>query len=111
MPSYYDHLYGSNYSDDLDSGYGANAYSSASSAPKSSPMASSAMAAPFMATPAGAGVAVGGAFLTQYLAQKAQDERDRRNRESQNIQSYAQNQDKGLDTLNNVWRSALSRRG
>jgi hypothetical protein len=104
--SYMGYLSNRNYSDEMDSGYGANSYQpdQAASMSSAAPAASGAGA---MSGPAGAGIMVGGQFLTQYLAQKAEDERARRARESQNIQQYAQNQNQGLSTMNDVYARAL----
>jgi len=69
--------------------------------------ASGAAGAAAMSNPAAAGIMAGGSFLSNYLAQKAADERARRANEMQNIQNYADNQNKGLDTLMTAWRGAL----
>lgn len=62
---------------------------------------------PFMSTPAGAAVMVGSQFLTQYLAQKAADERAKRDRAVQIAQQHGQDEQKGFDQLINVYRGAL----
>jgi hypothetical protein len=72
-----------------------------------SPYASAA-AAPFMATPAGAAVAVGSQFLTQYLAQQAADARAKRERDAQIAQEQGRSEQSAYDRLTNVYRSALS---
>lgn len=69
-------------------------------------MASTA-ALPFMATPAGAAVAVGSQFLSQYLAQKAADERAKRQRAAEIAQQHSQGEQRGIDQLINVYRGAL----
>lgn len=57
--------------------------------------------------PVGAGVAVGGRFLENYLAQKAAEEKERRQQAAMNAQSYAQNQQQGFDTLMRTYGGAL----
>ena len=60
-----------------------------------------------VAGPWGAAIAAGGAFLSQYLGQKAADERAKRDRSVQIQQQYAQNQNQGLDTMMQAARGAL----
>lgn len=60
-----------------------------------------------MGGPAGAAVSVGGQFLTNYMAQKAADERQRRQNAVQIANDYAQNQNKGFDTMMRAWGGAL----
>lgn len=48
---------------------------------------------------AGAGIAAGGALLTSYLAQKAADERQRRQNAAAIEQNYAQNQTNAYNTI------------
>ena len=85
----------------------------ASGAPTADPAASSvgtagsAAALPFMATPAGAGVVVGSQFLSQYLAQKAADARQKRERAAQIAQEHGQAEQRGFDQLINVYKGAL----
>ena len=67
----------------------------------------SAAALPFMATPAGAAAVVGSQFLSQYLAQKAADERARRERSAQIAQEHGAAEQRGFDQLINVYRGAL----
>lgn len=70
-------------------------------------MGTSATSGAMMGGPVGAGVAVGGQFLMNYMAQKAADERARRDRAVQIENQYAQNQNKGFDTMMNAFRGAL----
>lgn len=60
-----------------------------------------------MGGPAGAAMAVGGSFLSNYLAQKAADERAKRDRAAQIEQNYAQNQNQGFDTMMRTAQGAL----
>lgn len=64
-------------------------------------------AAPFMMTPAGAALTVGSQFLSQYMAQKAADERAKRERMAQIAQEQGQGEQRGLEQLINVYRGAL----
>lgn len=48
---------------------------------------------------AGAGIAAGGTLLTSYLAQKAADERQRRQNAAAIEQNYAQNQTNAYNTI------------
>ena len=69
--------------------------------------ASSAAALPFMATPAGAGVLVGSQLLQGYLAQRAQAEQAKRQREMEIAQQHSQGERQGIDQMLGAWRSAL----
>ena len=60
-----------------------------------------------MANPMAAGIQAGGSFLSNYLAQKAADERAKRDRAVQIEQQYAQNQNQGFDTMMRAWGGAL----
>ncbi|KHD88837.1 MAG: hypothetical protein OM95_06895 [Bdellovibrio sp. ArHS] len=60
-----------------------------------------------MSSPAAAGIMAGGQFLSNYLAQKAADERARRDRAAQIEQQYAQNQNQGFDTMMKAFGGAL----
>lgn len=60
-----------------------------------------------MGGPAGAAIGAGGAFLTSYLAQRAADERARRDRAAQIENQYAQNQNQGFNTMMDAFRGAL----
>lgn len=64
-------------------------------------------ALPFMSTPAGAAATIGSQFLMQYMAQRAADERARRERAAQIAQTHGQQEQQGLENLINVYRSAL----
>lgn len=86
------------------SNYGQSSYQQPGA---ESVLTSGAAAAPFMSTPAGAGIMVGSQFLSQYLAQKAADERARREREAQIAQQHGQSEQKGFDTLMQAYRGAL----
>ena len=75
--------------------------------PATAGAASGAGGAAAMSNPAAAGIMMGGSFLSNYLAQKAQDEREKRNREMQIEQNYAQNQNQGFDTMMKAFGGAL----
>lgn len=60
-----------------------------------------------MGGPAAAGIAVGGQFLSNYLSQKAADERAKRDRAAQIEQNYTQNQNQGFNTMMEAFRGAL----
>lgn len=78
------------------------------SAPSANVAGMSGMAAsPFMATPEGAAAMVGSQFLSQYLAQKAADEKARRDRAAQIAEQHSQGEQKGFDTLMQAYRGAL----
>lgn len=62
---------------------------------------------PFMSTPQGAAVAIGGQALMQYAAQKAADERARREREAQIAQEHGGQEQQAFSNLMNVYRGAL----
>lgn len=57
--------------------------------------------------PYGAAIAVGGKYLSNYLAQKAQDERAYRVRAAKNAQTYGKTQNESLQNMGSYWRSAL----
>lgn len=60
-----------------------------------------------MGGPAGAAIGAGGSLITSYLAQKAADERARRDRAALIEDQYADNQDKGFNTQLLGLRGAL----
>lgn len=101
MPSY---LGGNDYAAALDSGYGSQ-YSQPSNVGSS--VATGAATGAMAGGPVGAAIGAGGAFLIQYLAQRVADERAKRDRAAQIEQQYAENQNKGFDTLMNTYRGAL----
>jgi hypothetical protein len=68
---------------------------------------SAANAAPFMSTPQGAAVAIGGQALMQYAAQKAADERAKRERDAQIAQEHGGQEQQAFSNLMNVYRGAL----
>jgi len=55
----------------------------------------------------GPAASVGGSFLVNYLAAKAAEERQRRDLAMRTQADYAQNQNKGMDTLLNAWTRSL----
>mgnify|MGYP007071037857 CR=1 FL=1 len=57
--------------------------------------------------PMTAGIAVGGNFLTQYMAMKAAEEQKKKDREVQIAQQYGQDQNAAFQNLMQVYRSAL----
>lgn len=63
-----------------------------------------AAALPFMMTPAGAAVAVGSQFASQLLAQKAADERAKREQSVQIAQQHGAGEQRGFENLINVYR-------
>lgn len=63
--------------------------------------------APFMATGPGAAVAVGASFAAQYMAQKAAEERERRQRAAEIAQQHGQQEQNAYGNLINVYKSAL----
>lgn len=50
---------------------------------------------------------LGGSFLLSYMQAKQQEFERKRQAALQNQQQYAQNQEQGLNALNNAWKSAL----
>lgn len=88
-----------------------NSYMSASQAQPqgvdAGSMASAGAQGAAMGGPAGAAMAVGGSFLSQYMAQKAADERQKRQMDLQIQQDYGQNQNKGFQTMMETYRGAL----
>jgi hypothetical protein len=70
-------------------------------------VAESGASAPFMSTPAGAAALIGSQFLMNYMAQRAADERAKREREMQIAQQHGSQEQQGLENLINVYRSAL----
>lgn len=83
----------------------------------STPMASQAVQGEGMgaaAAPAAAGsslagpaAAIGGQFLISYLQARAAEERQKRDLAMRNQADYAQNQNRGMDTLLNAWTRSL----
>jgi len=64
--------------------------------------------------PATAGIMAGGSFLSQYMAQKAQEEMARKKAQveaelaqGENDQTYGKNQNEALQSLMGAYRSAL----
>jgi len=57
--------------------------------------------------PAGAAISVGGQFLTQYLAAKAAEERQKRDMAMKNQQDYAQNQNSAFGNEMSAYARAL----
>lgn len=101
------YLYSSSEEMSPQTSYLGGADMSSSSAPSAASAGSAAASGAMMGGPVGAGVAVGGQFLMNYMAQKAADERARRDRAVQIENQYAQNQNKGFDTMMNAFRGAL----
>lgn len=64
-------------------------------------------AIPFLSTPAGAGVLVGSQLLQGYLAQRAQAEQAKRQREIEIAQQHSQGERQGIDQMLGAWRNAL----
>lgn len=60
-----------------------------------------------LSNPMAAGISVGGAFLSNYLAQRAADERARRDREVQIAQNQAEGEQNAFRFLDNVYKGAL----
>ena len=56
---------------------------------------------------ASAGITMGGALLSSYLAQKAADERARRDRSVQIAQNQADGEQNSMKFLDSVYRGAL----
>src|SRR5690349_13994351 len=62
-------------------------------------VANAAMTGAAAGGPAGAAIGAGGSLLTQYLAERAAAEREKRAREVQIAQQHTQDEDRGYDTL------------
>lgn len=60
-----------------------------------------------LSSPAAAGISVAGSFLSNYLAQRAADERARRDREAQIAQNQAEGEQNAFRFLDNVYKGAL----
>lgn len=70
--------------------------------------AASVASAPFMATPAGAAVAVGSQFLSQYLAGKAAEEKAKRDREVAIAQKHGSDEQQGMDRYLSLYGRVLT---
>lgn len=57
--------------------------------------------------PVGAGIAVGGQLLAQYMANKAQAEQARRQRSMEIAQQHSAGERQGIDQMLSAWRGAL----
>lgn len=77
------------------------------SSPDVSQAATSGAAAGAMGGAASAGITMGGALLSSYLAQKAADERARRDRSVQIAQNQADGEQNSMKFLDSVYRGAL----
>lgn len=64
-------------------------------------------ATPFMLTPQGAAVGVGSQLVMGYLAQKAADERAKRERAALIAQQHGEQEQQGFNKLIDVYRGAL----
>ena len=59
------------------------------------------------AGPVGAGIAVGGQLLAQYMANKAQAEQAKRQRDMEIAQQHSAGERQGIDQMLSAWRGAL----
>ena len=57
--------------------------------------------------PVGAGIAVGGQLLAQYMANKAQAEQAKRQRDIEIAQQHSAGERQGIDQMLSAWRGAL----
>jgi hypothetical protein len=75
--------------------------------PMQSSMSTGAASLAMGMNPATAGIMVGGQFLSQYLAQKAADERHKRELLSQAAVQHGQGEQHAIDSMMSAYKSAL----
>ena len=85
-------------------------FSQSADVPDQTPQAAGAGAAANM-NPYVMGASIGASFLTSYLNRKAEQFENQKQMAMKNQQNYLQNQDAGLNSLNNGWRAALLKQG
>ena len=99
--------YGSKFQPEDSISFASSSPAMSSSAPAAADIGGAATSGAMAGGPAGAALMAGGSFLSNYLAQKAADERAKRDRAMQIEQQYAQNQNQGFDTMMKAWGGAL----